>query len=84
MVKKEGVTIAAGYGLLEFLQSFGNDGGAISPALLTELTKYVNLPTIFILGAVLWFFRSDNKEETCQDKFECPFVHAPEREPQGK
>lgn len=81
MVKTEGITIAGGYAILEFIQSFGQDGGAIAPEQLTELLKYINLPTVFVIGAILWFFRKEKEEKSEKKEFVCPYYRTSELPP---
>lgn len=75
MIKKEGIAIAGGYGLMDLLDMFGKEGGAIAPEQLTTLLQTIDIKTMFVLAAILWYFRSEKKEKPLElTDVICPFA----------
>jgi hypothetical protein len=80
MVKKEGVIAVSGLGIAQYLQSFGNEGGAISPELLTQITQIVPLPILFIGAILLYLFRTDSTETKNGPPVICPYAPTKDQE----
>ena len=71
MIKREGITIASVFAALNVVQSFGQDGGALSPESLTTLSETIDMPTVFIVGVILYLYRNDKAEKK---EFTCPYA----------